>query len=50
MDTLKVDKTKLFTVKNYATKIGKSVQWVYELIKTESVKVEKIDGVIFIKE
>ena len=49
MEAKTVDKTKLVTVANYAKKIGKTPQWVYQLIAENEVKFEKIDGVIFIK-
>lgn len=49
METMKIDKTKLMTVSNYATKIGKSTTWVYKLIEAGDLKSEKIDGVTFIK-
>ncbi len=48
MQSTTIDKTKLLTVANYAKKIQKSKQWVYKLIEAKDVKVEKIDGVIFI--
>lgn len=49
MEAKQVDKTKVFTVANYAKKIGSTPQWVYQLINDDKVTVEKIDGVIFIK-
>lgn len=49
MEKLKVDKTKLKTIKNYAEHIGKSVQAVYKMVKENRVKTETIDGVVFIK-
>lgn len=39
----------LITVAHYARKINKSVQWVYQLIKSGDVKSEVIDGKIFVK-
>lgn len=50
MEAKTVDKTKLMTVHNYAAKIGKTPQWVYQMIKDGTVKSEKIDGVIFVKQ
>lgn len=49
MEKLKIDKTKLKTIKNYAEHIGKSVQAVYKMVNEDRVKVEKIDGVTFIR-
>lgn len=40
---------KLITVRNYAKKIDKSVQWVYELGRRRDIKIIKIDGVKFVK-
>jgi len=48
METLKVDKTKLKTIKNYAEHVGVSVQAVYKMVREKRVKTEKIDGVTFI--
>ena len=39
----------LVRVSTYAKQIDKSVQWVYELIKEDKVKVIIIDGVKFIE-
>jgi len=44
------DTSNLITVANYAKKIGKSVQWVYELIRNNEVKCVNIDGKKFIAE
>lgn len=49
MNSLKVDKTKLKTVKSYAELKGVSVQAVYKMVKEQRVDTETIDGVIFIK-
>ena len=49
MQTLKVDRTKLKTVKNYAESKKIDRQRVYYLIKKGELKTEIIDGVIFIK-
>lgn len=48
METLKIDRTKLITVKNYSVKMGVSPQQVYNWVKAEKVKTEVIDGVLFI--
>ena len=49
MGTLKIDKNKLMTVKNYADKMHQSTTWIYKQIESGNLKSEKIDGVIFIK-
>jgi len=49
MDALKVDKTKLKTIKSYAEMLGVTVQAVYKMVKEKRVTVETIDGVTFIK-
>lgn len=49
MEALKIDKTKLMTVRNYALKKGVTVQQVYNWIKNKTVKEVKIDGVKFIQ-
>ncbi len=49
METLKVDRTKLRTVANYALDRGVTRHRVYYLIKTGELETEKIDGVVFIK-
>lgn len=49
METLKVDKTKLKTIKNYAEYKGVSVQAVYKMVRENRVYIEKIDGVTFVK-
>lgn len=48
METLKIDRTKLITVKNYSLRMGITPQQVYNWIKDNKVKTEIIDGVIFI--
>ena len=50
MESLKIDKTRLKTAKNYADKIGITVQAVYKMIKSKRVKITKVDGVVFIVE
>ena len=47
--SLRVDKTKLKTVKNYAEMIGITVQGVHKMIDTGRVELELIDGVRFIR-
>jgi hypothetical protein len=49
MESIKVDKTKLKTIKNYAEYAGLSVQAIYKMVREERVRVEKIDGVTFIR-
>lgn len=48
MDTLKLDRTKLITVKNYSVRMSVTPQQVYNWIKDNKVKTETIDGVLFI--
>lgn len=48
METLKIDRTKLITVRNYAVQMGITATQVYNWIKAEKVKSIKIDGVTFI--
>jgi len=48
MDSLKIDRTKLLTVKNYAFKKGYSPQRIYQLEKEGQVKFVEIDGVKFV--
>lgn len=48
MEKLKIDKTKLLTVTNYAKKHKMTRQAVHYQIKNSQVKTEKIDGVTFI--
>ena len=48
MDSLKIDRTKLLTVKNYASKKGYTPQRIYQLEKEGQVKFIEIDGVKFV--
>jgi hypothetical protein len=48
MESLKVDKTKLVTVRNFAVKKAVTTQQVYNWIKAKKVKTESIDGVTFV--
>ena len=48
MEPLKVDKTKLVTVQNYAVRYKVSRPTVYKMIESKELKVTKIDGVTFI--
>jgi phage antirepressor YoqD-like protein len=48
METLKIDRTKLITVRNYAASKKVTTQQVYNWIKQQKVKIEVIDGVTFI--
>jgi predicted DNA-binding transcriptional regulator AlpA len=49
METLKIDRTKLLTVQNYAKKYGLSRPTVYTKIKEKQLERIDIDGVTFIK-
>ena len=49
METLKIDRTKLRTVANYAKDKGVDRQKVYYEIKIGKLKSENIDGVTFVK-
>ena len=49
MEALKVDRTKLKTVENYAKYVGLSKPTVYKRIKEGLVKKVVIDGVTFIQ-
>lgn len=49
MESVKVDRTKLKTVKSYASLRGWTVQHVYNLVKQEKVKIVEIDNVKFIQ-
>lgn len=42
------NKTKLITVRNYSTKLGKTTQWGYTQIKQNKVQHQEIDGKFFI--
>lgn len=48
MEALKIDRTKLITVKNYALQKGVTPQQVYNWINEKKVKEVVIDGVKFI--
>ncbi len=49
MEALKIDKTRLKTLKNYAQMMGVTVQAVYKMVNEGRVEIEKIDGKLFIK-
>lgn len=49
MKKLKVDRTKLVTIKNYASRIGKTPQRVYQMAEEGSLEMVTIDGVKFIQ-
>lgn len=49
MQKLKVDRTKLKTVKNYAKEKGFTVQHIYNLVKKKELPIVTIDGVTFIE-
>ena len=49
MENLKIDKTKLKTVRSYALSKGVTVQQVYNWIRDGKVNEVKIDGVKFIE-
>jgi hypothetical protein len=46
---LKIDVSKLKTVANYATKIGRTPQRVYQLEDEDKIDIIKIDGVQFVQ-
>jgi len=48
MEVLKVDRTKLQTVRNYAVFKGITPQHVYNLIRVGKIKSVVLDGVTFI--
>lgn len=48
MEILKIDRTKLKTVKSYAEMQGQSVQYIYRLVNEKRLKLVIIDGVKFI--
>jgi len=48
MEALKIDRTKLVTVTNYAKEIGVVRQTIYNMIRSGELKSEKIDGVLFV--
>lgn len=49
MKDLKIDRTKLKTVTNYAKEAMVSRQQIHNRIKNKELKTVKIDGVIFIQ-
>ena len=49
METLKIDKTRLKTIKSYAESRGMTVQGVYKMVKENRIPTQKIDGDIFFK-
>ena len=49
MEVLKIDRTRLMTVRNYALTKGVTVQQVYNWINDSKIKEVKIDGVKFIE-
>jgi predicted site-specific integrase-resolvase len=50
METLKIDVTKLVTIRSYAQKLGVSVQAVYNWEKQGKIKIRTIDGVKFVNQ
>jgi hypothetical protein len=50
MESLRVDRTKLKTIKNYATSRGFTPQRIYQLEKEGKIKFTEIDGVKFVME
>lgn len=44
----KIDIDKLITVKNYATSVNKTTQYIYLLIKNGKLKSTIIDGKVFV--
>ncbi len=49
MENLKIDRTKLITVTNYANKHGLTRQAIHYRLKQDQLKSIEIDGVLFIK-
>ena len=49
MEKLKVDTTKLLTIRNYALKNSVTVQSVYNWAKIGKVQIREIDGVKFVQ-
>ena len=49
MESLKIDKTKLKTVRHFAASKNLTVQQIYNWIKSDKVKCVVIDGVKFIE-
>lgn len=48
MENLKIDKTKLVSVTEYAKMKGKTRQRIYQLIKSKDIKSININGLILI--
>lgn len=48
MESLKVDRSKLRTFKNYAKETGYTVQRIYQLVNEGKLPTTEIDGVTFI--
>lgn len=48
MKSTKIDRTKLITVSNYAKKIGKERQTIYNWAKNGQIKIIEIDGIKFV--
>jgi hypothetical protein len=44
MESLKVDRTKLYTITEYAKKINKTTARVSQMVKADEVKVVRING------
>jgi predicted DNA-binding transcriptional regulator AlpA len=49
MESIKIDRTKLLTVQNYAKRFGISRPTVYTKLKDKALEKVEIDGVTFIK-
>lgn len=49
MEKLKVDKTRLITVSNYAKDVGVTRATVYNWAKEGRVRIEEIDGIMFVE-
>lgn len=49
MEVLKVDRTKLFTISNYAEKEKVDRKTIYNWIKIKKIKTIEIDGVTFVQ-
>ena len=49
MENIKIDRTRLKTVRSYALTKGVTVQQVYNWIKSDKCKCVEIDGVKFIE-
>ena len=49
MESIKIDRTKLLTVQNYAKKFGISRPTVYSKIKERQIEKVEIDGVTFVR-